>query len=85
MVVDPNTAVVSWWRRGARGGAELAARVVAASGVLGPVVVVASSSSSRPDDVPQMIRSGNDLLFAWTEPGEASQVKLLATEVRRTN
>jgi hypothetical protein len=85
VVVDADTAVVSWWRRGARGGAELAARAVAASGVRGPVAVVASSSASRPDDVTQMIRSGNDLLFAWTEPGEASQVKLLATEVRRTN
>jgi hypothetical protein len=84
VVVDEGTAVVSWWRRGARGGVELAARAVAASGVLGPVVVVATSSVSRPDDVPQMIRTGNDLLFAWTEPGEASQVKLLATEVRRT-
>jgi hypothetical protein len=81
VLADAGTAVVSWWRRGAQRGSELAARVVAASGVLGPIVTVASSAASRPDDVPQMIRRGNDILFAWTEPGEAQTVKLLALEV----
>lgn len=82
VLLDQSTAVISWWRRGAARGSELAARTVAASGTLGPIVVVATSSSSRPDDVPQMIRRDNDLVFAYTEPGDAQAVQLLAVEVR---
>jgi hypothetical protein len=71
-----DAAYVSWWRRRAAGGAELAVRRVSAAGELGALRVVATSASSRPDDVPQLERSGNGLVFAWTETGEAQMVKV---------
>ena len=82
VLLDSGAAVVSWWRHGATGGAELAARRVSAAGELGTVRVVATSPASRPDDVPQMIRARERLVFAWTELGRPSRVATAYFELR---
>jgi hypothetical protein len=76
-----DVAVVSWWRRAAAGGAELALRMVRRSGELGPILAAGTVSSSRPDVVPQLIRNGDALILAWNKPGEVSGVRLLAIEL----
>ena len=81
VLADERTAFVSWWRRGAKGGAELAVRGAAASGELGPLDVVAKSESSHPDDVPQLARSGTQLLFAWTDKSGADSVRTAVAEI----
>jgi hypothetical protein len=58
-------AVVTWWRRSAAGGLDLAARAVGTDGALGEVRVLAHSSEAQPVDVPQIIAVGEDALVAW--------------------
>ena len=68
--------IVSWWRRGANGGTELSARRIDAAGGLGEIQTIATSTASRPLDVPQMVRAGDLLVFAWTElEGDESTVR----------
>jgi hypothetical protein len=68
-----NAAAVAWWRRGAS-GSELGVREVSSSGELGAVRVLATSAESRPESVPQLLRSHDRLLLAWTEAGEPGRV-----------
>jgi len=60
------TALVTWWRRAAGGGLDLAARTVAVDGALGELRVLAHSTEAQPVDVPQLIATGDDALVAWT-------------------
>lgn len=67
-------AVVSWL--GSTGeGAELRWRFVTADGEAGPVHVAASTTAKRSAGVPQMVRRGNHLLFAWVEDAELSRLR----------
>jgi hypothetical protein len=73
-LAEHGTAFVSWWRRGAAGGAELAVRAVTSHGELGEPKVVGSTHASRPDTVPQLVRAGDRLVLVWTEDGDEGQV-----------
>lgn len=59
-------ALVTWWRRAATGGIDLAARTVDRAGALGPIAIVAHESEPQPIDVPQLLYNGNVLVVAWT-------------------
>ena len=72
-LLDPETAIVSWWRSAAGGGTDLVAQAVGSDGVLGERRVVAHAAASRPTDVPQMVAVGRRLLFAWTDPAAGVQ------------
>jgi hypothetical protein len=73
VLADDGRVFVSWWRRAADGGAQLAVRAVARGGELGERQVVGTTRASRPDTVPQMKRSGQRLVFVWTEDTDAGQ------------
>jgi hypothetical protein len=73
-LAENGTAFVSWWRRAAAGGAELAVRGVTARGELGELRVVGSTGASRPDTVPQLVRAGDRLVLVWTEDGDDGQI-----------
>jgi len=77
VLLDDDSAIVSWWRRNPSGGTQLTVRRVAASGALGEPEIVAKSAASRPLDVPQMVESGGHLVLAWTQFGEQSLVRTL--------
>jgi len=68
------SAVLSWAARSEEGGGELRIRRVWPNGDTGPIQVVARGDVSRSAGFPQMVRSGEHLVFAWTEPGEPSRV-----------
>ncbi len=71
------TAYVSWWRRGREGGAELVVRSLGPKGELGSTVVVTHVNASRPDSVPQLERSGDRLVVAWTDDtGETAAIRI---------
>ena len=74
-LAEDGGAVVSWWRRAAAGGAELVIRTLSAANALGSITSVASTSAARPDDVPQLVRSGDRLVLAWTEAGTPTTLK----------
>jgi hypothetical protein len=79
---DEGTALVTWWRKAASGGLELALRAVGADASLGKVLVLAQSRERQPVDVPQLIPAGSGLLIAWTSLDEAGAVHTLLIDDR---
>lgn len=67
VLLDEQTAVVSWME-----GTEIKAVKVRSDGVKEQSVVIAASSESRSSGFPQMTRSGDKLIFAWTDSKEKS-------------
>jgi hypothetical protein len=65
-LVDDGSAVATWIEFG-DGRAELRARRVGADGAISPAVAVASLEGSRASGYPRVARSGDELVFAWTE------------------
>lgn len=65
MLIDEQTAMVSWME-----GAEIMAAKVNDQGVIVEKIIVASSSTSRSSGFPQMTRSGDEVIFAWTDAEE---------------
>lgn len=80
MTADRN-ALVSWVER--TGGDTTAVRVrrVRGDGTLGPPVTIASSSAARASGFPRMVIAGRDVIFAWTQPGRPSQVRVARLRV----
>ncbi len=62
-------AIVTWLERIGEGGAILG-RKVSVDGGMGEPTAVARSSAARSSGFPRMVRSDNNLVFAWTDPGE---------------
>ena len=70
----PDGSAVILWIALAQGKAELLARRIFADGRRGPSAVVARVSSDRLSGHARVIRSGNQLYFAWREPAPSSRV-----------
>ena len=68
-------ALVSWLEARGEKGAEVRVRHVARDGEAGEPRVVTSSSSERASGFPRMVRAGGEVVFAWTEPGQKSEVR----------
>lgn len=69
-----DSALVTWTGKAADGGGQLRQRRVPASGAPGPVQVIAEGDVSRSAGFPQMVRGRDRIVYAWTRPGEPSQV-----------
>jgi hypothetical protein len=82
VLLDDGRAVVSWLAD-APGGAELVAQPFARDGtVAGPSVLIARSSIERASGFPQMVRSGDRLVFAWTQDGEPPSLRTAVARLR---
>ena len=64
------SALVSWLEETAQ-AAEVRVRRVAGDSTVGPAATIARSSAARPAGFPRMVRSGDRVVFAWTEPAGA--------------
>ncbi|MES2331086.1 MAG: sialidase family protein [Bacteroidota bacterium] len=62
ILLDDKTAMVSWME-----GDAIKAAKIHADGTKEPSITIASSSQSRSSGFPQMTKSGNSVLFAWTD------------------
>ncbi len=62
ILLDDKTAMVSWME-----GDAIKAAKIHADGTKEPSITIASSSQSRSSGFPQMTKSGNSILFAWTD------------------
>jgi len=80
-LLEDGRAVVSWLDESA-GGAEIRVQPFTRAGVAGLPVTVARSSAERSSGFPQMMRTGNRLLFAWTDAGEPLQLRTSMAELR---
>ncbi|MBK5279103.1 MAG: exo-alpha-sialidase [Bacteroidia bacterium] len=65
VMIDNQSVVVSWME-----GTKIKVAKVHSDGKLEPSITVASSSESRSSGFPQMTKSGNKLIFAWTDDVE---------------
>jgi len=74
VLMPDGRAIVSWMAEGAS-GARLQAQPFTEAGAAGPAITVVHGSLSRGSGFPQMLRAGPDLLFAWTEMGDPTQVR----------
>ncbi|MEX1185201.1 MAG: sialidase family protein [Gemmatimonadaceae bacterium] len=69
-------ALVSWIERTGGDTAAVRVRHMTADGKLAPAITVATSSAARASGFPRMIIHGGDAIFAWTEPGKPSAIRL---------
>lgn len=74
VIRSDGAALVSWIQAESE-GARILVREIAANGRLGDPVTVALTSAKRASGFPRMVRSGDRVIFAWTEAGEPSQVR----------
>ena len=65
VMLDKKTAMVSWME-----GSVIKAAKVYSTGKKDPSLIIASSSESRSSGFPQMTKSGNQIIFAWTDNKE---------------
>ena len=61
-MLDRDRAMVSWME-----GSKIKARIVNKDGTMGKTIEVANSSGTRSSGFPQMTKSGEKLIFAWTD------------------
>lgn len=73
-LLPDGSALVSWLERNGE-NAEIRVRRVGPDGTIGPAVTVAATSASRASGFPRMARSGNVIVFAWTEPWAPARVR----------
>jgi hypothetical protein len=64
MLLSDGTAVVSWLEKLANGG-EVRIRKVKADGSREAAMTIAPAGTARSNGFPQMVRTGNSLVFAW--------------------
>jgi len=81
VMLDDGRAVVSWLEF-MPGASEFRARVVTADGARGPHFTITGSTADRQAGYPRMVRSGKELIFAWTSPRPTPQVKTAAVTLR---
>lgn len=82
VLLDDDQAVVSWLADAA-GGAQFVAQVFARDGGTGgPQIVIARSSIERASGFPQMVRSGDRLVFAWTQAGGPPSLRTAVARLR---
>ena len=82
VLLDDGRAVVSWLAD-VPGGAEFVAQPFARDGtVAGPPVLIARSSIERASGFPQMVRSGDRLIFAWTQAGDPPALRTAGARLR---
>lgn len=70
------SALVSWIERTGGDTAAVRVRRVTAGGKPGTPITIATSSAARASGFPRMVLRGNDAIFAWTEPGKPSAIRI---------
>ena len=78
ILIDNRTAMVSWME-----GSVIKAAKVHANGKKDPSIVIASSSESRSSGFPQMTKTGDQVIFAWTDDS-AKKIKVASLLIKRS-
>jgi hypothetical protein len=76
-------AIVSWMEFTSAQEADVRVRRVAPGGARSAATVVARTSGARASGFPRMVTSGNDLIFAWTEAGTPSRIRVARARLAR--
>ncbi|GIV62588.1 MAG: hypothetical protein KatS3mg044_1454 [Rhodothermaceae bacterium] len=76
VMLDDGSALVTWIEATGEGeAAGIYARQVGSDRRMGAPHLLVASTTSRAGGYPRLVRSGSELVLAWTEPGEASFVR----------
>lgn len=81
-LLDDGSAVATWIEAGA-GSAQLEGRRVERSGTKSAPFAIAGMAASRASGYPRMARSGDEVVFAWTEAGDTSRVRTATMRLPR--
>ena len=73
-ILADGSALVTWLERTAAGG-EIKVRRVRPDGTHDEATTLSASSVARASGFPRMVRSGNEVVFAWTQAGTPSRVR----------
>jgi hypothetical protein len=84
LMLQDGSALVSWLERTAK-GAEIRVRRVRPDGSRDQSLAVAESNALRPTGFPQLARAGNEVIFAWTQPGSPSSVQVAVAKIGGQN
>lgn len=82
LFLDDGTALVSWIE-GAGDSAGVRVRTVVPGAGAGPSATVSAASAERASGFPRMVSAGPGALFAWTEPGRPSRLRIAALTLQR--
>lgn len=74
VALDESEVIVSWIDSD-REDAQLLVARVAPDGRVGKSTVVTKTRAGRDSGFPQLVRVANELVFAWTEPGQSARVR----------
>ena len=72
VLLDDDTALVTWLEQTATGG-EIRARRVSRNGTVEPAMKVAESGTARAAGFARLARTGRDVYFTWTEQNAGSK------------
>jgi len=79
-ILSDGSAIVVWIES-RKGGADLRARRVFADGRRGPSTTIAPVDAGRSSGVPRVVRSKNELVFAWRSPGPSPRVSVAVASI----
>ncbi len=79
-LMEDGTALVVWLEASEQ-EPRILARSVSPDGSLGPVALVTETSEARASGFPRVARLGNEILFAWTLPGEDGGIRVRAASI----
>ena len=74
LMMDDGSAFVVWMERAGK-GAEIRARRIKPDGTREPSIRISETSAERSSGFPQIVRSGQQIFFAWTESVNPSRVR----------
>jgi hypothetical protein len=82
-LLDDGSAALSWLERVDSTSAQVLLRRVLRDGTVRPHTVVASTKGSRASGFPKIARRADDLVAAWTIPGDTARVRLARIDLAR--
>jgi len=88
-LLPDGSALASWRERMLDGSAQIRVRRVEPHSnpgkqpIAGSAMTITSSSTMRTSRFPQMVRTGDNVVFAWTMPGKPSEIHSAVAEISR--
>ena len=82
VLLADGAALVAWIERLGGDTAAVRVRRIGRDGTVGATRTVARSSAARASGFPRMAIAGDDVIFAWTEPGKPSHVRVARAALR---
>jgi len=80
VILPDGAALVCWLEQKGESG-EIRARRVSAEGVRGSSMTISETSAQRASGFPRMARNDEEIIFAWTDASDPSQVRTASAKI----